>query len=1181
MKKCVQFFIVALLLSHCIPATSGSGVKANNIDLYVEQISMNYPDPANESLYKMFSSNHPIANFDRPANLYVTDGVVGVESEINVSIGNIGTSVSGSVDVQILILHNEYKRFELLNTTVASNPIQPSSSQFILVRWTPYYSGNHTIIASVTNTIGDDDNANNQLSRHLTVARIYDNCVDISQWSVSGEWSTSSDAFVSQSSAFHMGNGQFSSYSPLQTSTLTSPVLNLADDLINHNAAIGYSFFYTGGIGSGDEMKGYVKDSNGVWIEMFTMQGVVDNNLIDGISWQTFSATYNGRSSPLIPLDSSHFHETTQLRFSFTSDSIGEDIGIWMDELVLIYDQAAKEREYSVNLLGKSILGGLAGEWSTTRLEITNTGNVSEEYTPFVEGLPDDWNHYFSYPSGVSVTGNGIEILPGETKEFDIKVKTNSNSTQGNYPINVRVNSNTHEGVNASVNTTIKILPSRLPEIQVPEVSPRCNPGTNCDFLVQVNNIGEASDVFTVSVEDKVIPNGWSIDLAWDQPSSILVRPNQPNSVKFTAAIPADAEPDVTAEIWLTAISQNDTTKFDREAISISAAMVSNASVALSESIGSVVTIDAGGFADVEFQIWNNASRIDVFSPQFNFNEVTGWNLELLSSPNIAINPGQSSTYTVRIFAPENAQANDVGPQITPMALSQRSGEIISGEIWQGAVVNTKNDLSITAVSTPLSLSPGVPTLVTVEVANNGNGNDIACISLPNTPATWEWWALVDQQNVTQGIPLSVSYDLENVKLVDIWIYLPPLEAPGEFHEIVIEVQPKNGSDLLQIDNLISFESVTQTVRNPRLDSTFEDKTVATDTTHIFNATAWNIGNAADTKIRARLVIETSPSTDEVSGFLSTEDGVVKPAGEWINLYLGPTEYKNIGAQLIISENCSLNTIVSISIQLEGGSDENNMPILDTATSVLIVAERRNVNVENIKTSVLDIPTSKNSILWVNISSTSTQSEILEMEANVPSGWGLICSEQPAHIELIRIELAQGHVTEQRYNLRCEVMRENGLLAGNVEIFLNSSDDKIKYVLTQEIAWKTSDSNSGFSPGMISLSLVIIVVLILIMLFVRKYRDSSDYLTEEEERETSIVTLSGPPASLITGPPASSNQDAETNNRVTNQWKDEVYLDPMEEYNRQLEEYNRKLAEYESWKSQQISNDNLGVNGHE
>ena len=1181
MKKFVQFFIVALLLSHCIPVTSGSGVKANNIDLYVNEISMKYPDPVNESLYKMFSSNHPITNFDRPANLYVTDGVIGVETEINVSIGNIGTSVSGTVDVQVLVLHNEYKRFELLNTTVTTNPIQPSSNQYILIRWTPYYSGNHTITAHVNNTIGDDNIGNNQLSRHLTIAKIYDNCIDISQWSVSGEWRSSSDAFVSQSSAFHIGNGQFSNYSPLQTSTLTSPILNLADDLSNHNAAIGYSFFYTGGLGPGDEMKGYVKDSNGVWIEMFTMQGVVDNNFIDGISWQTFSANYNGRTSPLIPLDNSHFHETTQLRFSFTSDSIGEDIGIWMDELVLIYDQAANMHEYGVNLVGKSILGGLAGEWSTTRLAITNTGNVSEEYTPYIDGLPDDWNHYFAYPNGVSVIGDGIEILPGETKEFDVKVKTNYNSTQGNYPIFVGVSSNTHQVVNSSVNTTIKILPSRLPDIQVPEIAPRCNPGNNCDFVIQVNNIGEASDVFTISVEDKVIPTGWSIDLAWDQPSNILVRPNQPSSVKFTATIPINAEPDVTGEIWLTAISQNDTSKIDRKAISVSAAMVSNASVALSESIGSMVMIDAGGYADVEFQIWNNASRIDIFTPQFQFTEITGWNLELVSSPSIAINPSQSSTYTVRIYAPENAQANDVGPHITPMALSHRSGETILGEIWQGAIVKTKNDLSITAISTPLRLSPGVPSLVTVEITNNGNGNDIACIYLPNSPETWEWWALVDQQNVTEGIPLSVSYDLENVKVVDIYIYLPPLEAPGEFHEIVIEVQSKDGTDLLQFDNSINFESVTQTVRKPRLDSAFEDKTIATGTTQIFNATAWNIGNAADTKIRARLVIETSPSNDDVSGYLSTEDGVVKSAGDWINLYLGPTEYKNIVAQLIISENCSLNTIISMSIQLEGGSDENNIPIIETANSILIVAERRNVDVDDIKTSVTDISTAKNSVLWVNISSTSTQAEILEIGADVPAGWGLLCSEQPVHIDQIRIELAQGHVTEQKYNLRCEVIRETGLLSGKVEIFLNSSDNKINYRIIQNITWSQPDESSGISPSIISIALGGILTLILILFFARRYRDSGEYLNEEDENEIPAVTPSGPPASLISGPPATYIQDTATNNGDSSQWIDEVKHDPMEEYTRQMEEYNRKLAEYELWKSQQTSNDNLEMNGYE
>ena len=63
-----------------------------------------------------------------------------------------------------------------------------------------------------------------------------------------------------------------------------------------HNSAIGYSFFYTCGAGSGDAMKGYVKDETGNWDETFTMQNVIDNNFQDGLSWNTFTASYNGKS---------------------------------------------------------------------------------------------------------------------------------------------------------------------------------------------------------------------------------------------------------------------------------------------------------------------------------------------------------------------------------------------------------------------------------------------------------------------------------------------------------------------------------------------------------------------------------------------------------------------------------------------------------------------------------------------------------------------------------------------------------------------------------------------------------------------------------------------------------------------------------------------------------------------
>ena len=123
----------------------------------------------------MFSSNHPIPGFNKSEFLYVTDGVIGVEMNINIEIQNLGTVQSGFVDVDVVVLHNEYTRFELLNTTKGVSPIPGSSSSSIDILWTPYYSGNHTLVISVSNSLGDDDTSNNQQSRHMTVAYYYDN----------------------------------------------------------------------------------------------------------------------------------------------------------------------------------------------------------------------------------------------------------------------------------------------------------------------------------------------------------------------------------------------------------------------------------------------------------------------------------------------------------------------------------------------------------------------------------------------------------------------------------------------------------------------------------------------------------------------------------------------------------------------------------------------------------------------------------------------------------------------------------------------------------------------------------------------------------------------------------------------------------------------------------------------
>ena len=55
-------------------------------------------------------------------------------------------------------------------------------------------------------------------------------------------------------------------------------------------------------------MKGYAKDETGNWDETFTLPKVIDNNFQDGLSWNTFTASYNA-GLPLLPLTNSHFSQ--------------------------------------------------------------------------------------------------------------------------------------------------------------------------------------------------------------------------------------------------------------------------------------------------------------------------------------------------------------------------------------------------------------------------------------------------------------------------------------------------------------------------------------------------------------------------------------------------------------------------------------------------------------------------------------------------------------------------------------------------------------------------------------------------------------------------------------------------------------------------------------------------------
>ena len=73
--------------------------RATGVDLTVNDVSFSYTSSTDEAQYRMFSSNHPIPLFNRPASLYVVDAVLDVPIYVEITVENLGTNPSGTVGV--------------------------------------------------------------------------------------------------------------------------------------------------------------------------------------------------------------------------------------------------------------------------------------------------------------------------------------------------------------------------------------------------------------------------------------------------------------------------------------------------------------------------------------------------------------------------------------------------------------------------------------------------------------------------------------------------------------------------------------------------------------------------------------------------------------------------------------------------------------------------------------------------------------------------------------------------------------------------------------------------------------------------------------------------------------------------------------------------------------------------
>ena len=236
-QRCLGLVVLLLAMCFTHPVNTLASVdwpqhspsNPTGVDVTVTGVSVAYTSSSDAAKFKMFSSNHPIIGFNRPADLYVIDGMLNVSSTLTITVENIGVAASGVIDINVLLLHNEYTYFEFVNTSVQMAQLFGGDSNTASVGITPSYAGNHTLVVRATSSVSDDVPSNDALTEGFTVGYDYFNCDSSSAWTFGSGWSMSSDTSISQGRSCHVGNGQSSTYTNNMLASLTTPTMDLSD----------------------------------------------------------------------------------------------------------------------------------------------------------------------------------------------------------------------------------------------------------------------------------------------------------------------------------------------------------------------------------------------------------------------------------------------------------------------------------------------------------------------------------------------------------------------------------------------------------------------------------------------------------------------------------------------------------------------------------------------------------------------------------------------------------------------------------------------------------------------------------------------------------------------------------------------------------------------------------------
>ena len=1121
--------LLCMLLATGAPLAQSTGARASGVDLAVDGLSFSYSTATDEGKYRMFSSNHPIPGFNRPASLFVIDAMVDVPIDVDVTVRNSGNLASSVTDLRLLVLHDEYQRFEITNMTNPVNSISASSSAVVQFQFTPTYAGNHSLQLEVLSATPDDNPSNDVWNGRITVGAFYWNCDTLQNWTATGEWSLNSDTSISFGSSCHAGNGEFSSYSPNTISRLTTPTLDLADGLKTGTRTMGLSFFYTGSVLSPDRLSVEARTSTGVWEELTGISGTIDQDFItDGANWQTFSIASGGHSTPLVPIaPSRHLHANSALRWTLTTDSSSEDIGIWMDELVMVYDQAARAESYGVRVQGQGTTGAAPGSWGSVDLRIVNDGEISTDVVPRIDGLPEAWDTYTTFMDGSSVPSTGFNLLPGTSRDVSVRLKPDLNATVGLVPMTFNASTD-HSEVYATSPMSFTVLADRIPVLKAPEVRPSCPAQQSCPFTLELANEGGASDVFDLDVDATTLPTGWSVDFAWSQPTSVLVRPGDTEVLNMVLTVPQGAQPDTVRSVSMTAVAQNDTTRSSTIDVDVGASMVSDLQLDVTGTFGS---LKGGEIGSMTVDITNLAERPDILRLEATLDDETqGWVVESISQEQAVMTAGSKVSISIHVKAPVELLGNDVAPNVRLNIVSERSGMTILSDWWAGPGVVEVRDVTMTTNVTMLRLMPGAPTAMDLTMSNTGNTDLTLSLEVDGVPNGWTTWWRSGDVNISSTIDVPIDdHDVSSGSL-QLMFLVPSTAQAG--------VPVDLGLRVLDGDVALAqhgFQVLIEPVRKPGLALESELTAVRAGSSVTVNGSIINMGNAPDPTVFIEVSVRSTQDMSDLITFLSLEGGAGLSLDTPHIIGLGTGSIRPFQLEVSVPASAPLGTRIVVDVTVQGGLDDEGRPYTLKQSHLIEVDQRRDVQASWTTPEIAADygGTHQTSLDFV---SSSSFAENLSVTFDHPDGWAVVCDGFGALSSgaVANIVLEPGHIVNVERTLGCSVLQSKGPSSGDLTTTVRTSDDVMVTSQTRNLAWNEPPEEQGLSGQVIALSGGGILVLIgVVSLLLLRNRSNDE---EEVNDETAVLqgpsatvepvveqqptpAVAGPPATVARGPP--------------------------------------------------------------